>query len=157
MSRAIEVIDGGKLLLRRVHVVNGNATHAGGVLVEGAGSALVMEGASVRDSVATDPWGGSWEVPDGGGGGPHVLNSVVPELVGSRSCSGVRCGPSCLRAANHCPYVRHYPARKPPHKHKGAGGRATSQLPSHSLLGAHENGVCAGTSRWAWTCNCATP
>ena len=55
MSRAIEVIDGGKLLLRRVHVVNGNATHAGGVLVEGAGSALVMEGASVRDSVATDP------------------------------------------------------------------------------------------------------
>ena len=77
MSRAIEVIDGGKLLLRRVHVVNGNATHAGGVLVEGAGSALVMEGASVRDSVATDQWGGGdpWNtvLREGGGGGhPRV-------------------------------------------------------------------------------------
>ena len=68
MSRAIEVIDGGKLLLRRVHVVNGNATHAGGVLVEGAGSALVMEGASVRDSVARNT-----VLREGGGGGhPRV-------------------------------------------------------------------------------------
>ena len=72
MSRAIEVIDGGKLLLRRVHVVNGNATHAGGVLVEGAGSALVMEGASVRDSVATDPWGDDSIREGGGGGHPRV-------------------------------------------------------------------------------------
>ena len=68
MSRAIEVIDGGKLLLRRVHVVNGNATHAGGVLVEGAGSALVMEGASVRDSVARN----SGIRVGGGGGHPRV-------------------------------------------------------------------------------------
>lgn len=75
MSRAIEVTDGGKLLLRRVHVINGNATHAGGVLVEGAGSALVMEEASVRDSVATDPLGSTFPFPirDGGGGGhPQV-------------------------------------------------------------------------------------
>ena len=88
MSRAIEVTDGGKLLLRRVHVINGNATHAGGVLVEGAGSALVMEGASVRDSVATAPVGRNWEVPDGGGGGHHVLNSVGP-------ARGVAQWPSC--------------------------------------------------------------
>ena len=66
MSRAIEVIDGGKLLLRRVHVVNGNATHAGGVLVEGAGSALLMDRASVRDSVATGQWGNG--TIRGGGG-----------------------------------------------------------------------------------------
>ena len=81
-------------------------------------------------------------------------NAVRGGLRGARArpC-GVRCGPSRLRAANHCPY----PARKPPHKHKGAGGRATSQLPSHGLLAAHEKGGCAGTSRRAWTCNCATP
>ena len=81
MSRAIEVTDGGKLLLRRVHVINGRATHAGGVLVEGAGSALVMEGASVRDSVATDPWG-STEIRDGGGGGHSRVEQCRPRARG---------------------------------------------------------------------------
>ena len=81
MSRAIEVIDGGKLLLRRVHVINGNATHAGGVLVEGAGSALVMEEASVRDSVATGPWGSS-SIRDGGGGGHPRVEKRRPRARG---------------------------------------------------------------------------
>ena len=52
MSRAIEVTDGGSLTLRQIHVVNGNnATSGGGVLVHGAGSALLMERSSIRDSV----------------------------------------------------------------------------------------------------------
>ena len=54
MSRAIEVADGASLTLRKIHVVNGNATSSGGgLLVHGAGSSLLMEQASVRDCVAT--------------------------------------------------------------------------------------------------------
>ena len=88
MSRAIEVTDGGKLLLRRVHVINGNATHAGGVLVEGAGSALVMEEASVRDSVATDPIGDNpWDddtLREGVGGGHSRVEKRRPRARGVR-------------------------------------------------------------------------
>ena len=55
LSRAIEVTDGASLTLRQIHVVNGNATTGGGggLLVHGAGSSLLMDRASVRDSVAT--------------------------------------------------------------------------------------------------------
>ena len=55
LSRAIEVTDGASLTLRQIHVVNGNATTGGGggLLVHGAGSSLIMDRASVRDSVAT--------------------------------------------------------------------------------------------------------
>ena len=55
LSRAIDVIDGGQLTLRRIHVVNGAADSGGGLLVEGAGSTLLMEQGSVRDCVATGP------------------------------------------------------------------------------------------------------
>ena len=59
LERAIEVADGASLTLRKIHVVNGNLTaRAGaGLLVHGAGSSLLMEQASVRDSIST--WGGS--------------------------------------------------------------------------------------------------
>ena len=54
LSRAIEVTDGASLTLRRIHVVNGNATTSGGgLLVHGAGSSLLMEQASVWDSIST--------------------------------------------------------------------------------------------------------
>ena len=62
MSRAIEVTGGASLTLRQIHVVNGTASSGGGLLVHGAGSALLMDRSTIRDSVAT----GSW--PDGGGG-----------------------------------------------------------------------------------------
>ena len=55
LSRAIEVTDGGRLTLRRIHIVNGNADSGGGLLVKGAGSALLMERSSVRRCVATGP------------------------------------------------------------------------------------------------------
>ena len=51
LSRAIEVTDGASLTLRGIHVVNGNATSGGGLLVHGAGTSLLMEGCSVRDSL----------------------------------------------------------------------------------------------------------
>ena len=57
MSRAIEVADGASLTLRKIHVVNGNATSSGGgLLVHGAGSSLLMDRASVRDSISTGTW-----------------------------------------------------------------------------------------------------
>ena len=63
VSRAIEVTAGGSLTLQRIHVVNGNSAASGaGVLVHGAGSALLMERSSIRDSVTSGLW------PHGGGG-----------------------------------------------------------------------------------------
>jgi len=58
MSRAIEVADGASLTLRRIHVVNGNATNGGGggLLVHGVGSSLLMDRASLRDSVGYGYW-----------------------------------------------------------------------------------------------------
>ena len=58
MSRAIEVTNGASLTLRRIHVVNGNATSGGGggLLVHGAGSSLLMDRASLRDSVGYGDW-----------------------------------------------------------------------------------------------------
>ena len=54
LSRAIEVTDGASLTLRNIHVVNGNTTTSGGgLLVHGAGSSLLMDRASVRDSIST--------------------------------------------------------------------------------------------------------
>ena len=84
LSRAIDVSGGGQLTLRRVHVVNGNATSGGGLLVQGAGSALLMEQASVRDCVATGPT----SFVHGGGGlacqhrtpGPRTQASVPRPL-----------------------------------------------------------------------------
>ena len=62
MSRAIEVTGGASLTLRQIHVVNGTAPSGGGLFVHGAGSALLMDRSSIRDSVST----GSF--PEGGGG-----------------------------------------------------------------------------------------
>ena len=81
MSRAIEVADGASLTLRDIHVVNGLANSSsgasdgssgsgGGLLIHGAGSSLLMERGSVRDSVAT----GALD-SDGGGGLQHAQKS----------------------------------------------------------------------------------
>ena len=81
MSRAIEVADGASLTLRDVHVVNGLANSSrgasdgssgsgGGLLIHGAGSSLLMERGSVRDSVATGELDS-----DGGGGLQHAQKS----------------------------------------------------------------------------------
>ena len=53
MSRAVEVSGGCRLILRRIQVINGAAALGGGLLVEGAGSSLLMEQAAVRDCIAT--------------------------------------------------------------------------------------------------------
>ena len=66
LSGAIEVAGGAILTLKRIHVVNGNSSRFGGLFVHGAGSALLMERASVKNSIATGDW------PNGGGGCPHV-------------------------------------------------------------------------------------
>ena len=52
-SRAVEVSGGGRLVLRRIQVINGIAESGGGLLVEGAGSSLVMEQVAVRNCIAT--------------------------------------------------------------------------------------------------------
>ena len=75
MSRAIEVADGARLTLRRIHVVNGNATTTGGgLLVHGAGSSLLMDQASVRDSVSS----AAGVYPHAAGGTPACLKPLPP-------------------------------------------------------------------------------
>ena len=76
MSRAIDVSGGGHLTLRRIHVINGKATSGGGLLVQGAGSSLIMEQSSVRGCVAT----GEEPYTFGGGALSHVRRaaSVAP-------------------------------------------------------------------------------
>ena len=54
-SRAIDVSGGGRLVLRRIRIINGAAEWGGGLLVQGAGSSLLMEQVSVRNCVATGP------------------------------------------------------------------------------------------------------
>ena len=58
MSRAIDVGDGGRLVLRRIEVINGAAESGGGLRIEGADSSLRMEQVTVRDCVATTDRGG---------------------------------------------------------------------------------------------------
>ena len=94
VSRAIEVTDGGSLTLRQIHVVNGdNATSGGGVLVHGAGSALLMERSSIRDSVISRGW------PHGGGGlcvrkgaSAVLVDSVIADCASQRGAAGSACG-----------------------------------------------------------------
>ena len=76
LSRAIDVTAGGRLTLRRIHVINGVAESGGGLHVSGAGSALVMEQASVRHCEATSllPFvygGGGLASPDSPPSAPH--------------------------------------------------------------------------------------
>ena len=54
-SRAIDVSGGGRLVLRRIRIINGAAEWGGGLLVQGTGSSLLMEQVSVRNCVATGP------------------------------------------------------------------------------------------------------
>ena len=54
-SRAFDVSAGGRLVLRRIRIINGAAHWGGGLLVQGAGSSLLMEQVSVRSCVATGP------------------------------------------------------------------------------------------------------
>ena len=54
-SRAIDVSGGGRLVLRRIRIINGAADWGGGLLVQGAGSSLLMEQVSVQNCVATGP------------------------------------------------------------------------------------------------------
>ena len=90
VSRAIEVTDGGSLTLRQIHVVNGdNATSGGGVLAHGAGSALLMERSSIRDSVTPFRW------PHGGGGlcvrkGASAV--LVDSVIADCACTGIWAG-----------------------------------------------------------------
>ena len=76
LSRAIDVSDGAHLTLRRIHIVNGVAESGGGLLVQGAGSSLLMEQASVRHCEATSllPFvygGGGLASPDSPPSAPH--------------------------------------------------------------------------------------
>ena len=89
MSRAIEVAAGASLTLRGVHVVNGSALSGGGLLVQGAGSSLLLERSSIRDSVATGAF------PDGGGGlcvqqgaSAMLLDSAIADCECPNSGSG---------------------------------------------------------------------
>ena len=97
LSRAIDVIGGGRLTLRRVHIVNGVAETGGGLLVQGAGSSLLMLQASVRDCVAI----GGIRDTDGGGElaqSPPPLPAlpVPPTLTDHARCSA---GPHAHRRA----------------------------------------------------------
>ena len=76
LSRAIEVAAGASLTLRQIHVVNGTAPKGGGLFVHGAGSALLMDRSSIRDSIATGAF------PEGGGG-LHVWQWASAVLVDS--------------------------------------------------------------------------
>ena len=66
-SRAIDVSGGGRLVLRRIRIINGAADWGGGLLVQGAGSLLLMEQVSVRNCVATGPKMSSFSHNFGGG------------------------------------------------------------------------------------------
>ena len=66
-SRAIDVSGGGRLVLRRIRIINGAADWGGGLLVQGAGSSLLMEQVSVRNCVATGPKMSSFSHNFGGG------------------------------------------------------------------------------------------
>ena len=59
MSRAIDVGNGGRLVLRRIEVINGAADSGGGLRIEGADSSLRMEQVTVRDCVAGTGNGGT--------------------------------------------------------------------------------------------------
>jgi len=59
MSRAIDVSSGGRLVLRRIEVINGAAESGGGLHIEGANSSLRMERVTVRDCVAGTGNGGT--------------------------------------------------------------------------------------------------
>ena len=76
LSRAFEVAAGASLTLRQIHVVNGTAPSGGGLFVHGAGSALLMDRSSIRDSIATGAF------PEGGGG-LHVWQWASAVLVDS--------------------------------------------------------------------------
>ena len=67
-SRAIDVSGGGRLVLRRIRIINGAAHWGGGLLVQGAGSSLLMEQVSVRSCVATGPFLGDMFSFEYGGG-----------------------------------------------------------------------------------------
>ena len=67
-SRAIDVSGGGRLVLRRIRIINGAAHWGGGLLVQGAGSSLLMEQVSVRSCVATGPYLGDIFSFEYGGG-----------------------------------------------------------------------------------------
>ena len=77
-SRAIEVSGGGRLVLRRIQVINGIAESGGGLRVEGAGSSLVMEQAAVRHCIAN---------------GEQSTNSY-PEIGGGRLACHLRSWPT---------------------------------------------------------------
>ena len=66
-SRAIDVSGGGRLVLRRIRIINGAAEWGGGLLVQGAGSSLLMEQVSVRNCVATGPKTTYYSYEYGGG------------------------------------------------------------------------------------------
>ncbi len=60
------------------------------------------------------------------------------------SRGGLSCGPARLHRPPHCPD----PARVPCHKHKGGGGRATSQPSARGLLAAMKIGVAPARRGW---------
>ena len=66
-SRAIDVSGGGRLVLRRIRIINGAADWGGGLLVQGAGSSLRMEQVSVQNCVATGPRTSYFSYEYGGG------------------------------------------------------------------------------------------
>ena len=66
-SRAIDVSGGGRLVLRRIRIINGAAEWGGGLLVQGPGSSLLMEQVSVRNCVATGPMTTYYSYEYGGG------------------------------------------------------------------------------------------
>ena len=66
-SRAFDVSGGGRLVLRRIRIINGAADWGGGLLVQGAGSSLLMEQVTVRNCVATGPKMSAFSFDYGGG------------------------------------------------------------------------------------------
>ena len=89
-SRAIEVSGGGRLVLRRIQVINGIAESGGGLRVEGAGSSLVMEQAAVRNCVAT---GKQLENTAPKYGGGRLVGSFVRACRLAAWQPGTRCDP----------------------------------------------------------------